>query len=429
MSSNKSQNHTAPEIAQKDEQPTTTTTTTTANQNKENQPCLLSRIQNSASTLVQETLTRPSGATLPSDLAHVLNSGNKGSSSYTPSGSSGQTWSSADPRGSRLSPGAQDGYASGMSNGFRSTHLYVSDGTDQEIDSFQNAGFFNTVDDLLIATDEGEAKGKGKSREPPISNDWHHEYGQGMTLDINDEYESTHFNAYELAWINASRLGTVYRSTTSTPSKRLSQSSEINPVLNTTAQTQMEDGNDGAEVVALLSNPSFQPGLVTWAHNENQGGMVDGLEPVFDLNDDPFDTEGFPLAIGLSPAEMQMIDMFRRQQPQHQQDQETHEKEDRNKRITANSLVPDIDSILSTAATNKHEALREAVITNLVGAEEWLHVDQQYNEDVWGYLKPAVEAAAAELQQKEENPVKEGVDGDGPAVKRLRMILRHMARL
>jgi hypothetical protein len=59
-----------------------------------------------------------------------------------------------------------------------------------------------------------------------------------------------------------------------------------------------------------------------------------------------------------------------------------------------------------------------------------MNVDERYNDEVWGYLRPAVEAAAVEIQQqKEENTVREGDDGDGPAVKRLKMILRHMARL
>src|SRR3954447_24455133 len=74
---------------------TTTTTNTTKNKDKE-EPSLLTRIQNSASSLIQDSFSRPSGANLSTDLAHVLESGNKGSSfpasSSGASTYSGQTW-------------------------------------------------------------------------------------------------------------------------------------------------------------------------------------------------------------------------------------------------------------------------------------------------------------------------------------------------
>ncbi|KAF4978283.1 hypothetical protein F66182_17361, partial [Fusarium sp. NRRL 66182] len=134
----------------------------------------------------------------------------------------------------------------------------------------------------------------------------------------------------------------------------------------------------------MLSDPSFQPGLATWDDEENEhyGGTHDGLGFGLDLDDnDPLDSEGFPHALvrGLSPAEMQILDSFRKQQPeQHQQ----------KKKITALSLVSDIDSFLSehntsTISTND-DALRNEVISNLIGAEEWLNVDERYGDEVWG---------------------------------------------
>jgi hypothetical protein len=420
---------------------TTTTTTTTKNKEKEQQPSLVSRIQNSASSLIQDSLTKPRGATLSSDLAHVLDSGNKGSSSASFSGStySGQTWRSNGLGNGGLSLGDQNDYTPGMSSeGFRSSQADGGRGFDaSEFDSFQNTGGF--FQDAFIP--ETSNKGKGKSREQPIPNAYDNNLEQDMMISEINEYESTHFSSYEIAWINASRLGTVYRSTTSTPSKRLSQSSksEISPSApQTQTQNENENEHDGAEVVSLLLDPSFQPGLVTW-DVENQDEMdtsnnTHGLESGlgFDLDDDPLDIEGFPRALaGLSPAEMQIIDSFRQRQQQPHHHQEENEQQPQ-KKITGYSLIPDIDSFLAITSTSSmnDDALRNEVITNLIGAEEWMNVDERYNDEVWGYLRPAVEAAAVEIQQqKEENTVREGDDGDGPAVKRLKMILRHMARL
>jgi len=188
--------------------------------------------------------------------------------------------------------------------------------------------------------------------------------------------------------------------------------------------------------VNLLSDPSFQPGLVISRDDEHYDGMdISSSGLGFDLeldDDDPLDAEGFPhaLAISLSPTEIQMLDSFRLHQNHH-----TDQNQKGKKKITAYSLVPDIDSFLSSTSTSitkggmNDDVLRNEVIANLIGAEEWLHVDERYNDDVWGYLRPAVEAAAAEIkEQKEENPAR-GDERDGPAVKRLKMILRHMARL
>ncbi|KUL86424.1 hypothetical protein ZTR_08089 [Talaromyces verruculosus] len=434
---------------------TTTTTATTRNQDKGKEPSLLSRIQNSASSLLQDSLRKPSGATLSSELAHVLDSGNKGSSSsasFSGLTHSGQTWrtNGLGNGSSSSAAGHQDGYTSELSEGFRSSQPSGRAFDASEFDSFQNTrGFFHTQEQnefIPETSDSNKGKGKGKSRDHPLpktvyDNNLDFEHGQDMMMipdmDIN-EYESSYFNAYEMAWINASRLGTVYRSTASTPSKRLSQSSQsdINPSILQT-QSKNENGDDGAEVVNLLADPSFQPGLVTWddnQHYDDRDTTSSGLGFDLAFNDnDPLDAESFPhaLAMSLSPTEMQVLDSFRRQQPYYQQHQ-TDQSQEGKKKITAYSLVPDIDSFLSQYDTRKtdDDALRNEVITNLIGAEEWLTVDERYNDDVWGYLRPAVEAAAAEIKEKEENPAREGDgDGDGPAVKRLKMILRHMARL
>lgn len=67
------------------------------------------------------------------------------------------------------------------------------------------------------------------------------------------------------------------------------------------------------------------------------------------------------------------------------------------------------------------------------GIAEWLEVDGTYQDTVWGFLKPYVEAAKKEVVERKECGEDGGVAGtgeDGPAVKRLRMVLGHLkARL
>lgn len=74
------------------------------------------------------------------------------------------------------------------------------------------------------------------------------------------------------------------------------------------------------------------------------------------------------------------------------------------------------------------ETLRNMVLSHLPGAEDWMAVEERYHDEVWGYLRPTLEAAKKEIEEKKEKE-KQGspnVRKDGPAVRRLKMILRHM---
>ncbi|KAL4889323.1 hypothetical protein BDV59DRAFT_118737 [Aspergillus ambiguus] len=145
--------------------------------------------------------------------------------------------------------------------------------------------------------------------------------------------------------------------------------------------------NDGAEVVTLLNSPTFSPEFP---------GEVD--PPETDLSET------------LTAAELQTLASFRRDPPP---------------RLTSLSLVPDIDSILDSAATPASDAtaLRDAVIAGLPGAADWVAVEERYHDEVWGYLRPTLEAARKEMDEGTRGP-----DGgaEGPAVRRLRMVLKHM---
>ncbi|EED13386.1 conserved hypothetical protein [Talaromyces stipitatus ATCC 10500] len=400
----------------KDDHPPSSSETTTKNPSE---PSILNRVKNSATSLIQDALTKPSAGTLPSDLAHALNSGNnnKGYASASASASSSTYLENARRRdGASSSP--SDGIYDHDAEAFRSgsTHPSTSSGVvldPLEINSFQNTGRFHSLPDEF-----SETKGKGKAKQTFENHDY---------ADINEfEYDSTHFNEYEIAWINASRQGSYHSSSTttnSTPTKRLSSSGSTSSVHNSSVINGVErNEKDGAEVVSLLSDPSFQPGLSTWDDQDSQN--MDGYDFTFGA-DDPLDMDGFPIDPGLSPAELKILESFRLQH------QTQNQEENKTKRITPYSLIPDIDSFLSQHMDTNHgissdENLRDEVLTNLVGAEEWVHVDEQYSDDVWGYLRPALEAAAAEIKEKEAAGKE---DEDGPAVKRLKMILRHMARI
>ncbi|CAI7605447.1 unnamed protein product [Penicillium discolor] len=81
-------------------------------------------------------------------------------------------------------------------------------------------------------------------------------------------------------------------------------------------------------------------------------------------------------------------------------------------------------STSTSTSTSNSTSLRDAVLANLPGAGDWIGVQERYHDEVWGFLQPVLEEAKAEIEEK-------GVEGlghgeDGPAVRRLKMILMHM---
>lgn len=129
---------------------------------------------------------------------------------------------------------------------------------------------------------------------------------------------------------------------------------------------------------------------------------------------------------------MQILDSFRRQDHHPHPHQQQH----RQRNLNPTSLVPDIGAFLDTTpqqttSTSTADAdatsLRDAVLTGLPGAEDWVAVEEMYQDEVWGYLKPALQAAAKEMEEQNQGQGQGGSTGeDGPAVARLKMILRHM---
>ncbi|KAL4814148.1 hypothetical protein BDW67DRAFT_177332 [Aspergillus spinulosporus] len=162
--------------------------------------------------------------------------------------------------------------------------------------------------------------------------------------------------------------------------------------------------SDGDAVVAILNDQTFNP----------------EFPPSANESPEYVETELFPLQ--LTPAEMQMIESFRRQLPPGSQSAtDTQQKQ----QLNSFSLVPDIGSFLDTvpaASATDATSLRDTVLANLPGAAEWMSVEEKYHDEVWGYLRPTLEAAAKEIESKKDS----GITEDGPAVRRLKMILKHM---
>lgn len=97
------------------------------------------------------------------------------------------------------------------------------------------------------------------------------------------------------------------------------------------------------------------------------------------------------------------------------------------------SLVPDIDAFLNEhdpSSVSSSSSLRDKVLSELPGSNEWVGVQDRYHDEVWGYLRPALEAAREEIEESKGEDESHGLGGheDGPAVRRLRMILTHMGR-
>ncbi|KGO38552.1 hypothetical protein PEX1_106540 [Penicillium expansum] len=83
-------------------------------------------------------------------------------------------------------------------------------------------------------------------------------------------------------------------------------------------------------------------------------------------------------------------------------------------------------TVTGATPTSASTSLRDAVLTNLPGAGDWIGVEKRYHDEVWGYLQPVLEEARAEIEEKEVGVEGLGVGEDGPAVRRLKMILMHM---
>ncbi|KAJ5731521.1 uncharacterized protein N7483_006029 [Penicillium malachiteum] len=362
------------------------------------QPSLAQRVQNSATGLARSAF---SAQNPHSGAAHVLSDSINGKAGSGPaSGPSTGTGYlvSQETRGSGSGALGQSTSTGALQDGFRNTTDDPrGDGAVQggfsipalSAEKFQNEyGYEDALAQAQESTDLSTgtgARSSAESLQSPGAGKWK---GKQRAQDpIQGEYTT--------AWQRANAKTGV-------------------DTLSSTADT------DGAAVVSLLSDRSFDASFIT------------EFNPVLDLDLDP-DAAPPPL----TTEEIKLLESFRREiaQEKNAGNIPSTLPVSSNPQLSSLSLVPDIDTFLQqndpagytqshgikTAGVNTF--LRDDVLANLPGAEDWVSVHERYHDEVWGYLRPALEAAKTEM---EENKQSEEDYEDGPAVRRLKMILKHM---
>lgn len=354
-----------------------------ANQNQD--PSLLNRIQSSATGLLRDTITNPNAHALGSDLGQLHGGAvnGKGSSSSSAARWAGMNGSQHyDSAGAAAASGAGASSSSriGAAEGFRSAsqenHTLFEPATFNQEEYFQNDYY---------GDEYSETKGKGKEKTSTS-------FPSSIPMDLSSSFDEY----YEAAWIR--HTAAAQHSNNQHHNTQHHHPQEQNPI-----------HQDGAAVVSLLSDPSFQPEFAD--DNDNEHYLY----------------EDTTVPAPLTADEIRILESFRRQN-QQSSSTETHHKPNNNNKITSHSLIPDIDTFLAendgiSVGGTSDAALRDAVLHNLPGVEDWVAVNDRYQDEVWGYLRPALEAASKEIEEneRESEPAREG-----PAVRRLKMILRHM---
>lgn len=343
-------------------------------------PSLASRIQSSAAGLARSAMQ---GAGSSSDAARTLAGAMQGKaagpSALVSPGSGGLVSRDIGARGSGAGAGA--GYSGPSAESFRSENSSERTGGFEipalSEEAFQRLGAYtdemgvqgdgergNAYHDTSLSDLQGETgnwKGKQRAHDP-------------MQLD------------YTSAWERADHPGSQ-------------------------VHTYEAQASDGAAVVSLLKDTSFDPDF---------GGPED------------LDLDMAATPPPLTAEEIKMLDSFRRQIGDSTDPNIQHQQPG----LSSLSLVPDIDTFLQqndpsafTQTTGSGAAsamsLRDSVLEYLPGAEDWVTVHERYHDEVWGYLRPALEAAKAEIEEKKTEGQEED-ENDGPAVRRLKMILKHM---
>ncbi|KAJ5306830.1 hypothetical protein PENANT_c003G01530 [Penicillium antarcticum] len=356
------------------------------------QPSLASRIQSSATNLARSAFQPPTSTELSQSLA--ASTGNKaGQSSLQPTPNTHSASRDIATQGSGSGVGAGSTATRTQAPAFRNeTHqqggvelppltetdfeeaLRLEQGLDQE------SGYDQTQDpNTDLQSTQGPWKGKQRARDPTQTQ-------------------------YETAWQRNFPATTQYQSTPYTP-----------------------DPNDGSEVLSLLTDPSFDPNM------ETDPATLPETHPSLDR---------YAAPAPLSAGEIEAIESFRRDVSGGmreevdrgvQAEMAMQKGESGNGNISGTSLIPDIDTFLmendhgvgSGVRTNSGSSLRDTIATYLPGATDWMDVQERYVDDVWGYLEPVLEAAKEEIED-ERVEGRGHEDGDGPAVRRLKMILGHM---
>lgn len=382
-----------------------TSANTNTNSNKPSQPSLASRIQSSATGLARSALTGPN------DYAQTLNNATQGkatSSASASSSSAGQTLPSNQTTTHHPSTSSTANNDIPQAQTIRSHEpkaggaFTIPNLTEEE---FQRAYTDDGIYGRAYYQDQNNATG--------ITSSGSSTHGS----------ESTDLQSSTGNWKGKHRLQDPVQLEYTTAWERATPHTQTQPP----TQAKYQDiATDGADVVTLLSDPTFDPVYVDVDNPDMENELETDLE----------------IPAPLSKEEIDILESFRR---------DFARSEDTGAGvatgigqipqgpvpISSASLIPSIDELFSSptdtisASSNSNPTvLRDKVLSELPGSNEWIEVQERYHDEVWGYLRPALEAARAEIEEKENSKEKvEGVghsDADGPAVRRLRMILKHM---
>ncbi|OQE26840.1 hypothetical protein PENSTE_c005G01801 [Penicillium steckii] len=391
------------------------TSSSNANTNTNtNTPSLASRIQSSASNLARSALT-------PTDYAQTLQSATQGKASPSASASTQNPTSNAI-----TTPSA---------NNFPPSTSSSSSTTTTQPQTFRNTpqaapGAFSipnlTEEEFQRAYTDVGTYGRAYYDEPNLSTTLNTETNTTQNQNQNTTGLNPSWTTLQSStgnWKGKQRSQDPVQKEYTTAWERASPHSSPPPASASASQTENQDGQ---AVLSLLSDPNFDA-----FHNETD------TEIETDLN------EPSPL----STSEIEILNSFRREiqsesgpQGQRQGQLQTSTGISGEMKgsipISSVSLIPDIDEFLRTdnqtqgtaTGSGSDTALRDRVLAELPGSNEWVEVQARYHDEVWGYLRPALEAARTEIEEKKDGDAAEGQghDGDGPAVRRLKMILRHM---
>ena len=366
---------------------------------KNKSPSLANRIQNSATGLARDAFFSAPGSS-SSDLRNVLANGEKGGGTtaggvstlgQTQSIGGGQhTYTSASGSGSMPAAGISTGAES-----FREPTIQDENtGTGMEFDIFDGPPpRYREIGENLQRQQqlfEALLNRNTINRNTPSTIDaWEHGETKGKE---KQQEEDNYLPTFNSAWDSAASR---YQNQTTTPTIP-------EP---TTSETTTYSNNDGLAVTSLLTTPTFDPEFINDPDYE-------------DVNT----TNAIQNAQLPTREEYEKIDTFKKTLP----------PPSHNVGIRHTSLIPDIgsflDSIPPPSTSSQSTDLRDEVLSSLPGSEDWFSVEERYHDEVWGFLKPSLEAAKKELEeQHKNNDVQQGpAHTDGPAVRRLKMVLSHM---
>ena len=312
------------------------------NPNMEGSASLSTRIGNSASGMLQNVFVRPSGSAITETLGSLDADTSKGAASS--SASIGDTSSSSQAvLTQESSPGSDQ---SMVGEPFRSEQVRGSIRADRgqhEFDEFAQTSRLQEFDNAIT-----------------------------QSLDIgNFERPATVGDHCPCVFC---RIGKLHRN-------RETYGPEVEPATGS---------NDGAAVVALLSDPAY------------------------DVDEEPTDTWAFPTTdkgkakLGSQPVEQQL-----------------HDSADPLAPVNPLDLIPYFNTSWSPPAQSSSCYGEDSSSDPAFGdLQPWTDILNRYHDEVWGDMLPLVKEARKELKSANSSP--EDTLHDHPALRRLGMLLKHL---